>query len=313
MASLALYLPTVVLISLVGGFLPLLRELSQRALALLLSFSAGVLLGAVFFHMLPEMGKVLTENIGWPVLTGFLLIFVMERFVFIHACEEHECDIHQMGIPAFLGISLHSLLDGIALGAGLLLPQLGPVVLLAVIIHKMPDSISISSILLSAGWHRHKVIALNVMFSLTTPVGALLAYFFFARALPRQCRRRHRHFRRNFPRHRHRGHPAASPSHRAAQPDDAGLSARRSNRQLVGSSDDLLIAGRAVLVDYRRAGAKAGVALRYPPSSGRPASRESPNVTFFCAAGASPARRRLRVFVELHGAIAALPFGELKR
>jgi zinc and cadmium transporter len=106
MTTLAFYLPTVIIISLVGGFLPLLRELSQRALALLLSFSAGVLLGAVFFHLLPETGKVLTEQIGWPVLTGFLLIFVMERFVFIHACEEHECDIHQMGLPAFLGISL---------------------------------------------------------------------------------------------------------------------------------------------------------------------------------------------------------------
>jgi len=179
MASLALYLPTVILISLVGGFLPLLRELSQRALALLLSFSAGVLLGAVFFHMLPETGKVLTENIGWPVLSGFLLIFVMERFVFIHACEEHDCDIHQMGIPAFLGISLHSLLDGVALGAGLLLPQLGPVVLLAVIVHKMPDSISISSILLSVGWPRRKVATLSVLFALTTPTGALLAYLFF--------------------------------------------------------------------------------------------------------------------------------------
>ena len=184
MASLTLYLPTVIFISLIGGFLPLLRELSQRALALLLSFSAGVLLGAVFFHMLPETGKVLTEQIGWPVLTGFLLIFVMERFVFIHACGEHECDIHQMGIPAFLGISLHSLLDGIALGAGLLLPQLGPVVLLAVIVHKMPDSISISSILLSAGWPRPKVATLSVWFALTTPVGALLAYLFFRTLSP---------------------------------------------------------------------------------------------------------------------------------
>ena len=179
MTSLALYLPAVIFISLVGGFLPLLRELSQRALALLLSFSAGVLLGAVFFHMLPETTGVLSETIGWPILAGFLLIFVMERFVFIHACEEHECDIHQMGIPAFLGISLHSLLDGIALGAGLILPQLGPVVLLAVIVHKMPDSISISSILLSAGWQRRKVAALSVLFALTTPVGALLAYLSF--------------------------------------------------------------------------------------------------------------------------------------
>lgn len=179
MASLALYLPTVMFISLVGGFLPLLRELSQRALALLLSFSAGVLLGAVFFYMLPESAKALGENVGLAVLAGFLLIFVTERFVFVHACEEHGCDIHQMGIPAFLGISLHSLLDGIALGAGLLLPQLGPVVLLAVIIHKMPDSISISSILLAAGWDRRKVGMLNLLFSLTTPIGALMAYLFF--------------------------------------------------------------------------------------------------------------------------------------
>ena len=165
-------------ISLIGGFLPLLRELSQRALALLLSFSAGVLLGAVFFHMLPEIGKVLEDDTGLPILAGFLLIFVMERFVFVHACEERECDIHQMGIPAFLGISLHSLLDGIALGAGLMLPQLGPVVLLAVLIHKMPDSISISSILLSAGWERRKVATLSLLFSLTTPLGALLAFLF---------------------------------------------------------------------------------------------------------------------------------------
>jgi len=178
MASLGFYLPTVIFISLLGSFLPLSRDLSQRSLALLLSFSAGVLLGAVFFHMLPET-RVLSENIGWPILAGFLLIFVMERFVFVHACEERDCDIHHMGIPAFLGISLHSLLDGLALGAGLLLPQLGPVVLLAVIIHKMPDSISITSILLSAGWSRRRVAVLSLLFSLTTPAGALLAFVFF--------------------------------------------------------------------------------------------------------------------------------------
>ncbi|MGH7817800.1 MAG: ZIP family metal transporter [Candidatus Binatia bacterium] len=184
MATLGLYLPAVMFISLLGGFLPLLRALSQRALALILSFSAGVLLGAVFFHMLPETGRVLNDAIGLPILAGFLLIFVMERFVFVHACEEYACDIHQMGIPAFLGISLHSLLDGVALGAGLILPQLGPVVLLAVIIHKMPDSMSISSILLAAGWNRRKISFLNLLFSLTTPIGALIAYLFFRSLSP---------------------------------------------------------------------------------------------------------------------------------
>jgi zinc and cadmium transporter len=176
MASLALYLPTLIFVSLLGGFLPLIKALSQKTLALLLSFSAGVLLGAVFFHMIPEAGKFLSDGLGLAVLGGFLLIFILERFVFVHACEERDCDIHQMGIPAFLGISLHSLLDGVALGAGLIIPQLGPVVLLAVIIHKMPDGISISSILLSVGWNRRTVGFLSLLFSLTTPVGALVAY-----------------------------------------------------------------------------------------------------------------------------------------
>jgi zinc and cadmium transporter len=180
MASLALYLPTVVFVSLVGGFLPLLRELSQKTVALLLSLSAGVLLGTVFFHMIPESAKYLGDYLGLAVLGGFLLIFVMERFVFVHACEERDCDIHRMGIPAFLGISLHSFLDGIALGAGLIIPQLGPVIVLAVLIHKMPDGISISSILLSAGWRRRSVGALCLLFSLTTPLGALIAYIFLS-------------------------------------------------------------------------------------------------------------------------------------
>ena len=180
MASLALYLPTLIFISLLGGFLPLMKVLSQKTLALLLSFSAGILLGTVFFHMIPEVGGVLSDGLGLPILGGFLLIFILERFVFVHACEERQCDIHQMGIPAFLGISFHSLLDGVALGAGFLMPQLGPVVLLAVIIHKMPDGISISSILLSAGWNRRTVALLNLLFSLTTPVGALIAYLFLS-------------------------------------------------------------------------------------------------------------------------------------
>ena len=184
MTTLAFYLPTVMLISLVGGFLPLLARSVAAGAGIAIKFQRRRAFGRGFFSLLPETGKVLNESIGWPILGGFLLIFVMERFVFVHACEERECDIHHMGIPAFLGISLHSLLDGVALGAGLLLPQLGPVVLLAVIIHKMPDSISISSILLAAGWERRRVATLNLLFSLTTPVGALLAFWLFRSLSP---------------------------------------------------------------------------------------------------------------------------------
>jgi zinc transporter ZupT len=58
------------------------------------------------------------------------------------------------------------------------------VIVLAVIIHKMPDGISISSILLSSGWKRRNVGALSLLFSLTTPVGAVIAYFFLGVLTP---------------------------------------------------------------------------------------------------------------------------------
>ena len=59
----------------------------------------------------------------------------MERFVFIHACE-HECDIHQMGI-GFLGISLHSLLDGVALNM-VFSAAIGNFSVVFVIVHRCP-------------------------------------------------------------------------------------------------------------------------------------------------------------------------------
>ena len=175
---------------------------------------------------------MLVDDTGLPILAGFLLIFVMERFVFVHACEERECDIHQMGIPAFLGISLHSLLDGIALGAGLMLPQLGPVVLLAVLIHKMPDSISISSILLSAGWERRKVATLSLLFSLTTPVGALLAFLFLRELSENTYSRRPRSVGRHLPGDRDSGYFAASSPHPRAQSPDLAIFSPRPRREL---------------------------------------------------------------------------------
>jgi zinc transporter ZupT len=48
----------------------------------------------------------------------------------------------------------------------------------------MPDSMSLSSILLSAGWARRKVAILNLLFSLTTPLGALLTYLLFRSLSP---------------------------------------------------------------------------------------------------------------------------------
>ena len=63
---------------------------------MLISFCAGVLLGAVFFHMVPEISPILGKKMGFPIMLGFLGIYVMEKFIMVHPCEEGACDYHKI-------------------------------------------------------------------------------------------------------------------------------------------------------------------------------------------------------------------------
>ncbi len=87
---LALFCLAVVGVSLLGGLLPLATVLSHTRLQMYLSASAGVMLGAAFFHMLPEavrMGSA--ETLNWAA-AGLLTIFLLERFFSFHHHEAPE-------------------------------------------------------------------------------------------------------------------------------------------------------------------------------------------------------------------------------
>lgn len=166
----------VFVLSLAGGLLPLVREWDKKAIRVLLAFGAGVLLAAAFFHMIPEAIHSLGESVGGWVLLGFLLIYVLERFVMVHPCGEEDCKFHHIGLPAFLGMSLHALIDGIALGAGFTLPQLSLAITAAIVLHKLPSALSLTGILLHCHYPRKKIALYMVLFSLAAPLGALLSF-----------------------------------------------------------------------------------------------------------------------------------------
>ena len=140
------------------------------------------MLGAAFFHMLPEAVHLGGPDvIPWAV-AGFLFLFLLERFVLVHVCAEpgpserllghpappphglrehaghdhaHEatgCDVHTLGLAAFVGLSLHTLVDGFALGAAQSDPALGLLVFVAILAHKIPSSVSLTAILRAEGY-----------------------------------------------------------------------------------------------------------------------------------------------------------------
>ena len=171
------FLFIVFLITMVGGWLPTVRKWSQETFRMVISFCAGILLGAVFFHILPEIAPVLGQQLGYSVMVGFLTIFILEKFIMVHPCEEGECDYHQVGLSAYIGIGFHSILDGVAIGAGSLM-NLSLVIILAVTIHKFPAALALSTLLVKGGEYTPKRILVSMFFfALTTPIGALLAIF----------------------------------------------------------------------------------------------------------------------------------------
>lgn len=84
---LVLFCLAIVGVSLLGGVLPLATVLTHTRLQGYLSFSAGAMLGAAFFHMMPEaveMGSAGT--LRWSAF-GLLALFFLERFFAFHHHE----------------------------------------------------------------------------------------------------------------------------------------------------------------------------------------------------------------------------------
>lgn len=170
-----LFLLFIFVITFLGGWLPTVRTWSKSTFKMIISFCAGVLLGAVFFHILPESAPVLGDNLGYPIMVGFLLIFLLVKFIMVHPCEEGDCDYHTVGMAAYVGIGIHSVLDGVAIGAGSLM-NMSLVIILAVTIHKFPAALALSSMLVKGGeYSRGKILVSMFIFALATPLGAIFA------------------------------------------------------------------------------------------------------------------------------------------
>jgi zinc and cadmium transporter len=120
--TLAFFCAAIVGVSVLGGWLPLATVLTHTRLQLYLSLSAGAMLGAVFFHMLPEAVRLgSASTLRWTAL-GLLALFFLERFFAFHHHEapadvSEPCPTHPHEHPPGRGHSA-GLIDPSAPGQG---------------------------------------------------------------------------------------------------------------------------------------------------------------------------------------------------
>jgi zinc and cadmium transporter len=172
-----MYSVVIVLGAVAGALAPMYTRQRTRLITFL-AFAAGVMFGAAFFHMLPEA----FHGGGYQAFTwlpvGFVFLFLLERYILVHICEEPpECKEHShspaFGMAAFLGLSAHTLFDGIAL-ASACLEGVGLMAFIAILAHKIPSSLSLASILKSEGRSHGGILLRAILFGLMVPLGALL-------------------------------------------------------------------------------------------------------------------------------------------
>lgn len=189
--------------SLLGGVLSLLcaavLALNARVswLSVLVSYAIGALLGAAFLNTLPEAFE-LSENpmqVTTIVLAGILLFFVLEKLVLWRHCHIEDCEVHdpshgsmvssnhqnhdhgRSGMVVIVGDTFHNFVDGILIAAAFMVDvQLGIVTSIAIFAHEIPQEAGDFIILLNSGYTRRKAFLLNLLSSLATLIGGVMAY-----------------------------------------------------------------------------------------------------------------------------------------
>jgi len=147
----------------------------------LVSYATGTLLGAAFLGMIPNALKhTQVAPILASVLAGIILFFLLEKMVIWRHCHVEGCEVHgSAGTLIIFGDAFHNFFDGVVITAAFLTSiPLGVITGLAVIAHEIPQEIGDFTILLDSGYSKQKALLYNLLSSITTLPGAVIAYFF---------------------------------------------------------------------------------------------------------------------------------------
>jgi zinc and cadmium transporter len=178
---------SVSLVSLVGLFLISTKTTGgRRMFSLIVSFSAGALLGDVFIHLLPELAEDggFTLKISLWILGTIVGFFLLEKYLFWHhhhgEGEEHEHRTHPFVYNILIGDFIHNFIDGLIIaGAYQLDLRLGLATTIAVVLHEIPQEIGDFGVLIYGGFTKYRAVVYNLISAAGAVLGALLAFVFY--------------------------------------------------------------------------------------------------------------------------------------
>ena len=160
------------------GALAVVRHL-QRGLRFIdacLAFGAGFMLAVTLLGVMPVILKD-SSSAALYVLLGYFAVHVAQHVLtpHFHFGEETHRITPATGNSALLGLTLHTFFDGVAIASGFLVSrQLGVLLFLAVLLHKLPEGVTIASVMVAGGQSRAHAVAAAAVLGGATVLGVLL-------------------------------------------------------------------------------------------------------------------------------------------
>ncbi|MDI6765289.1 MAG: ZIP family metal transporter [Bacteroidota bacterium] len=167
----------------IGGTLIVLRkEWPRKVQEYLIALSAGFILALVVFELIPESLALLGEVASLYIIIGFGLIHFFEHTIVghLHFGEEthHEVMVSKVAsFSAFTGLFIHAFFDGFSISAGMNFDfSIGLLIFIAVLLHKIPEGLTVASVMLSANHPRKTAFFASLAIGVATMLGILLVF-----------------------------------------------------------------------------------------------------------------------------------------
>ena len=170
----------IALIAFVGVFTLAMKEhLLNKILLVLVSLSAGALMGGAFLHLLPEAVESSEgADILSFVLVGFILFFIIEKVLHWRHCHKGKCDVHTFHYMNLIGDSVHNFIDGLIIAASFIVSiPFGITTTVAIAAHEIPQEIGDFGVLIYGGFQKKRAIILNFAVALIVVIGGIVGYF----------------------------------------------------------------------------------------------------------------------------------------
>lgn len=156
-----------------GTLLVIFLQLPKKIIQLLLAFSGSYLLSITILHLIPEVysSDSNTKTIGLFILIGVVLQSVLESFS--KGAEHGHIHSHnpknEFPWLLFISLCIH------AFSEGLPIEHTNTNLLWAIVVHKIPIAIVLTTYLIHANFAKKSIIFFLLIFGLMSPLGVFVA------------------------------------------------------------------------------------------------------------------------------------------